>query len=139
MSTAAIVQSKALEALGQSGGQRGPAQRLLLQWAGRDRALLAALAAPYLAGLAARAIDRAAGGGRAAQPSQRALPADAFDRLVGALGERIGTSEEPSGMAALISPPQRRQAGEGHARTLRALAKAHAARRFDPPAGSGGP
>lgn len=135
MSSAAIVQSKAREALRLSGGQRGKAHKLLLQWAGQDRAVLAALAAPYLAGLAAQAIDRAALGGRAAQAAQRELPADAFDRIVGALGERIGTSEEPSGMAALISPPQRAQAGEGHAKTLRALAKAYAARRFDPPIG----
>lgn len=136
MSAASLVAEKAQAALRVAGGQRVKAQRLLLQWATQDRALLAALAAPYLAGLAAQAVEQAAQPTAQTSGTARNLSADAFDHLVGALGDRIGTSREPSGMSALISPPHRPQAGEQHVQTLRALAKAHAAKRFDPPTGS---
>ena len=129
------------DALAQSGGDGARAQRLILQWAGRDDRLLRTLVGPHIRGIVAQAVERQAGrpaaaaaGGGAPSPA-KALTATTLDAVVGRMGERFGgIVEQPRGMSAFLpgsraKPPD---AGDRHAESLRTLAVAFARKRFDP-------
>jgi len=125
------VDSRIRDLLREAGGDRSRAARALARQAARDPALLAALAGPYLDGIAAHAVGRVAKGQGAREPAQKALTAEAMDAVVGRLGRRIGLSRSPEGLTALIDAPQPTRAGAQHEKTVRALAAVYARKRLD--------
>lgn len=195
MASDPYVTGKVRDALGQAGGDAVAAQRLLLRWAAGDGRLLRGLVTPFIKGIVAHAVTRAAGAAappalpatsapaakpaaKPAAPSRPAAPGkpvgaanrgtltpealdrvlsqmgkgaapgdapvaratprrasltqDALDQVLGQLGRRIGTSEIPRGMTALVTPPPPRpKAGKRHEQTLRLLAKVYARKRLD--------
>jgi hypothetical protein len=118
MSTAsAMARSAAAQALARSGGDPKAARRLLAHAAGADPRLLAAIVEPHLDAILSRLIEAAA----KAPP----LSAEDLDRVMGALGERIGARPQPRGMTALLEPAPVAPAGARHQAAMRTLAAAY--------------
>ncbi|MEO3431679.1 hypothetical protein [Inquilinus sp. CAU 1745] len=129
MSLHPYVGDRVTEALEKSKGDPAAAQRLLLALCDRDEHFLKLIAGPFLKGIVAHAIQA---GGRQEKPAsrpRRELSGQAFDDIVGAMGRRIGVGAQPSGMTALVRPPQPVAAGQGHQETIRHLAAAYSSGR----------
>ena len=127
---------KVSRALADSAGDRRAAQKLLVKWSVADPRLLMALVKPFLPGIAGHAVQQApkeapARPARKPMSKPRALSAKALDDVIGQLGASIGETKAPQGIAALLSRPQRAQAGETHQESVRQLARAFAAKRLD--------
>ena len=125
------LKSKAEAAMARARGNRREAQKLLMAWAMEDVNLLRALVLPVLPGLTARAIAAAYGlpeepapGAKAAKPRppRRPITAQELDKLAAQWGDSFDQAgaRGPAGTA------------EDQAANLRALAVAHARRRYDP-------
>jgi|HigsolmetaAR204D_1030405.scaffolds.fasta_scaffold01665_3 hypothetical protein len=131
MSDQEYVAAKVKEAVARSAGETVTAQRLLIAWCARDDRLLRGLVSPFLRGIVAHAVERAAKAPAAAAAPAKRLSNQALDNVIGQLGQRIGTRNQPRGMTALINPPSQPAAGEGHERSLRQLAAAFARKRLE--------
>ena len=127
--------AKVTEALDKSSGDVKAARRLLARWAAGDHRLLQELVGPFLPGIIAHTIrnNRQPHGIVPMRRRRRssALTPDALEQVVGALGEKIGTTRQPAGMTALTNPAKPTPAGAGHERSMRALAVAFARKRLE--------
>lgn len=123
------------EALDKSSGDVKAARRLLARWAAGDHRLLQELVGPFLPGIIAHTVGGGVEPHRVVPMRRRrkasALTPDALDQVVGALGEKIGTTHQPAGMTALTNPAKPTPAGAGHERSVRALAVAFARKRLE--------
>ena len=135
MAEASYLTAKVEEALDKSSGDIKAARRLLARWAANDHRLLRELVGPFLPGIVAHAISDSRDPRRLTPKRRRraasALTPDAMDEVVGALGQKIGTARQPTGMTALTNPSKPTQAGAGHERSMRALAVAFARKRLE--------
>ena len=135
MSRGSYIDAKVRQALQRAGGDPGKAQRLLRNWAARDLDLLRALAAPFIDGMVAHAIDQHRHERKprtATRPSGHLTP-EAMTHVVGRLERTVGAAApEPRGVTALVSKPRRAPAGQRHADSLHQIALAFARKRFDP-------
>ena len=121
------------KALKRAQGDRSRAHRLLIKACGADDKLLRALVVPFLNGIVGHAIERQLGGGRPNRRRKSAgdLTERSMEALVGRLGNTIGASAEPAGMAALIAPTPKAKAGPGHEKAIRTMAAAFARKRLE--------
>lgn len=131
MSDTPYISAKVREAVLQAKGDPVTAQRLLIAACGRDDRLLRGLVAPFIKGIVAHAVQKVAASAAPAARGPKKLTAQALDDVIGQLGQRIGSKAEPQGMTALINPPTRPTAGEGHQKSLRQLAAAFARKRLE--------
>jgi len=143
----AYVRERVKQVLQRCRGDQAAAQKMLLQLAVKDVRLLQGLVAPHIQAITAHAISgvadngsrkapRLQGGGRSRNSKRSAmtkrLSSKDIQKVMDQLGERIGITDVPRGMTALVTPPQRRQSNQTHADTMRQLAVAFARKRFDP-------
>ena len=135
MSRGGYIDAKVKAALQQARGDTGKAQRLMRNWAARDLELLRALAAPFIDGMVAHAIEQHRSPRPARRParSDRRLSQEAFSQVVGQLERTVGAaSADPKGVSALVAKPRRVAAGRRHTESLHQIALAFARKRFDP-------
>lgn len=117
-------QSRIEDALEQSGGDLGKAQRMVLSWIENDQTLLAGLVAPHIKAIIAHAVSHAAKPRPASKIDVSAEPPSDFGRellegLAGAAGApRFGEAEVSQG----FRDPQPLAASQKHIDAIHALA-----------------